>query len=191
MKRGVLASFGFAFVCFVNFVVPSFADGPCVSGLKVGQRPGPYSFLVASGPERGQSTCYVCETADRPAVIVFARSLHDPLGKLAASIDKAVTTNKKSELRAWVTFLSDDQPTLDPKVVAWGKKHAIRNIPLGVFESEVGPPSYRLARDADVTVLLFVKKKVVANYAFRSGELNDDRTAEVLKEVSHMLEKKY
>jgi hypothetical protein len=172
------------------FVVNSAAEDPCVSGLKVGQRPGPYSFVVATGAERGQSTCYICETAERPAVVVFARSLSDPLGKLVAKLDKEVGDNKKAELRGWVTFLSNDQPTLDPQVADWGKKYAIRQMPLGVFESENGPPSYRLARDADVTVLLFVKQKVVANFAFRSGELNDERMAEIVKAVPKILPEK-
>jgi hypothetical protein len=157
------------------------AADPCRSGLQPGQRPGPYAFVVATGPQRGQSFCYICETAERPAVVVFARSLGDPLGKLVGGIDRAVQAHKKEDLRAWVTFLNDDQPALDPKVVEWGKKHAVGTVPLGVFEDAGGPPSYRLARDADVTVLLFVKQKVVANFAFRAGELTDARAEEVLK----------
>jgi hypothetical protein len=181
---------GFFFVFFVFFVVSSSGEEPCVSGPAAGQRPKPYSFLVATGPERGQSTCYVCETADRPAVIVFARNLSDPLGKLVGKLDKALSDHKKAELRAWVTFLSDDQPKLDPKVVKWGKKHAIRGVPLGVFEEVGGPPAYRLARDADVTILFFVKRKIVANFAFRAGELNDERAAEVLKALPRIVEEK-
>jgi hypothetical protein len=178
------------FVFFMFFVVSDRGEEPCVSGLKVGQRPGPYSFVVSTGSERGQSTCYVCETADRPAVIVFARSLSEPLGKLVTKLDKEVGDNQKAELRGWVTFLSSDQPTLDPQVSEWGKKHAVRRMPLGVFESENGPPSYRLAKDADVTVLLSVKQKVVSNFAFRSGELNDERTAEIVKALSKILPEK-
>ena len=135
---------------------------------------------MSTGPERGKSHCYICETADRPAVVVFARKLSEPLGKLCQQIDQAVTQHAKADLRAWVTFLSDDQPSLDPKVVQWGKKYALRNVPLGVFEDVGGPPSYRLARDAEVTVLSFVKQKVVANFAFRDGELTDEKIAEVI-----------
>ncbi|HZT81971.1 MAG TPA: hypothetical protein VFA26_17225 [Gemmataceae bacterium] len=166
------------------------AEGPCVSGLRAGQRPGPYSFHVATGPQRGQLTCYVCETADRPCAIVFARELSAPLGQLVAGLDKALADHKAAELRAWVTFLSDDQPALDPKVVRWGQQHGIRTVPLGVFEDAGGPPSYRLARDADVTVLLCVKQKVVANFAFRSGELSAERVAEVLKALPRVVAKK-
>jgi hypothetical protein len=162
------------------------AADPCRSGLKPEQRPGPYSSLVAVGPQRGQSHCFICETADRPAVIVFARSLSDPLGKLVKGIDAAVTTHKKTDLRAWVTFLSEDQPSFDPLVVQWGKQHAISNVPLGIFEDTVGPPTYLLAREADVTVLLAVKQKVLANFAFRAGELNEAAIAEILRTVPRL-----
>jgi hypothetical protein len=169
--------------------VAALAAEPVASGLRPGQRPGPYSSLVSVGTERGQSHCFICETADRPAVIVFARSLSDPLGKLARGLDKALVDHKDAELRAWVTFLSDDQTALDPKVVDWSKKHSLRRVPLSVFEDVVGPPSYLLSRDADVTVLLSVKQKVVGNFAYRDGELNDERIAEVLKAVPQIAKK--
>jgi hypothetical protein len=172
------------------FAVGALADGPCVSGLRAGQRPGPYAFVVATGPQRGQSFCYICDTADRPAVVVFARGLSDPLGKLVRDLDAAVEDHKKAELRAWVTFLAEDEAGLNAKVVQWGQKHAVRQVPLGVFEDADGPPSYRLSRDADVTVLLFVKQKVVANFAFRPGELTDEKVADVLKSLPQILEKK-
>lgn len=157
------------------------AEEPCRSGLRVGQKPGPYSAVISTGPQRGQSYCYVCETAERPAVVIFARSLSDGLGRLAARLDQAVAEHKKEDLRAWITFLHEDQLQLDPQVVAWSQKHALRNIPLGVFEDAGGPPSYRLAADADVTILFFVKQKVTANYAFRSGQLTDKRIEEILQ----------
>jgi hypothetical protein len=160
-------------------VVPSRAADPCVSGLDVGQRPGPYSSVVSVGPQRGQSHCFICETADKPAVVVFARRADDDLARLVRLLDQTVADNKTAELRAWVTFLNEDQTAFDPILVAWAKKHAVRNVPLSVFEDRDGPPAYRLHRDADVTVLLFVERKVVANFAFRKGELTEARLEEV------------
>ncbi|MBY0522005.1 MAG: hypothetical protein K2R98_01315 [Gemmataceae bacterium] len=182
LRTCVLLCAALPFLC----VLASAAE-PCQSGLQSGQRPGPYSFVVATGAQRGQSQCFVCETADRPAVVVFARELSDPLGKLAVQIDKAVAEHKAAELRGWITFLSDDQPTLDPKVVDWSKKHSIRTIPLGVFEDAGGPPSYKVHKEADVTVLFFVKRKVVANFAYRAGELTEDKVGEVMKALPGIL----
>ena len=164
------------------------AADPCVSGLNPGQKPGPYSAIVAVGVERGQSHCFICDTAERPAIIVFARHLDDSLAKLVAAIDKSLADNKKAELRGWVTFLNDDATAFDPLVADWAKAHAIRNLPMAVFEDVNGPPTYRLNRDAEVTVLLYTKHKVVQNFAFRSGELTDGRIADVLKAVPSLVE---
>ena len=163
--------------------------GECVSGPKVGQRPGPYSFVMSTGDQRGKSQCYICETENRPAVIVFARTFGEPLGKLAAGLDKALATHKAKDLRAWATILNEDHSKIDADVVAWAKKHAVGTLPVGVFEDVDGPPSYRLHADADVTVLLFVKQKVVANHAFRAGELTDAKIKAILDELPKIVGK--
>lgn len=164
-------------------VSSGWAQTPCVSGPRVGQRPGPYSFVMSLGDNRGKSHCYICETENRPAVIVFARKLSDPLGKLARQIDLALARHQKEDLRAWITLLHEDQTALDPEVQAWAKKHSIRSVPVGVFEDLDGPPSYRLHRDAEVTVLLSVKQKVVVNRAFRAGELTEAAVAELIRDL--------
>jgi hypothetical protein len=186
-RRGYCFLTSTLLVLFVLFVVSLSAAEPCQSGLKPGQRPGPYSSVISTGPNRGKSHCYICETEDRPAVVIFARTLNDSLGQLTAQLDKAVAKHEKAQLRAWVTFLNDDQLSLDPKVVKWAQKYALRHVPLGVFEDAGGPPSYRLSADADVTVLLFVKQKVVANFAFREGELTEARRDEVIKALPKIL----
>lgn len=159
------------------------AERPCVSGPKEGARPGPYAFVMCTGEQRGKSHCYICETEDRPAVIVFARALTDPLARLVAGVDKALADHKKSELRAWVTLLHEDQSKVDGDVLKWAKKHGIKNVPVGVFEDIDGPPSYKLSQDAEVTVLLSVKQKVVVNRAFRARELTQEKVADLLKQL--------
>ena len=186
MQRKLLSLWGL--LCLLAAHSP--ADDPCRSGPQPGQRPGPYACVQSTGPQRGQSHCYICEAGDRPAVVVFARGLSEPLGKLVGQLDKSLIQHKAADLRGWVTILHPDQSALDPKVIDWGKKHAIRTMPLGVFEDAGGPPSYRIARDADVTVLLFVKQKVVANFAFRTGELNDERVKEVVAAVPRIIVEK-
>ncbi len=181
--RSIVVSFAVLAACLPCLT----AAEPVTSGLATGQKPGPYSSIVSVGAERGQPHCYICDTADHPAVVVFARHLSDPLGKLVAGLDKAVADDKAGGLRAWVTFLSDDQTALDPKVEQWGKKYAVRGVPLGVFENVDGPPSYRLSREADVTVLLFVNRKVVSNFAFRDGGLTEERVANVLAALPGIL----
>ncbi len=160
---------------------------PCQSGPQTGQRPGPYSFLVATGLKRGQQHCYVCETGDRPAVIVFARTPNDALGHFLVKLDQALAAHKSAKPNAWVTFLSDNQPVLEPQLVDWARKHGLVNVPVGVFEDKDGPPSYRLNRDAEVTILLSVQQKVVVNFALRPGELTDDKAKEILDALPRIL----
>ena len=154
------------------------------SGLPVGGRPGPYSFLVATGPQRGQPTCYICEQADKPTAVVFARTLSAPLGKLLAKLDAATAAHKDVGFKAWMTLLTD---TADLDGLAkWAQKQGLKAVPVGAFEDADGPPKYKLGRDADVTVILFVDRKVVANFAFGAGELTDEKVAEVVKALAKL-----
>lgn len=178
-----------AVAVWLAFQVPAGAKDPCVSGPQVGQRPGPYSFLVATGPERGQPTCYVCETAEKPGVIVFARSVTDPLAKLLAACDEAVAVRPKDAMRAWMTVLGEKTIALDD-LGRWATKAGLKSVPVGVFDDPVGPPSYKLADDADVTVLLFENRKVVANFAFHKGELDDAAVKQVAEQLVRLGGKK-
>ena len=166
------------------------AAEPITSGTPVGKRPGPYSFLVATGPQRGQQTCYICEQheGNKPAAVVFARSTSDQLGKLVTRLDAESLAKKDSGCKVWVTLLAD-KADLDA-LAKWAQKQGIKDAPVGAFEDADGPPSYKLHKDADVTVLLFTKQKVVANFVFRAGELDDKAIEKVLKAAPALFETK-
>jgi len=127
--------------------------------------------------------CYVCEQHDgnKPAVVVFARTTSDPLGKLVAKLDAEAIAKKDSGCKVWMTLLAD-KADLDT-LAKWSQKQGLKISPVGAFEDADGPPSYKLHKDADVTVLLFVKQKVVANFAFRAGELDDKAIETVMKSL--------
>lgn len=165
------------YVLLALIASPAFAADPCVSGVPVGKRPGPYSFLVATGPERGQPTCFICAQEDKPSAVVFARTLSDPLGKLLARLDREAMTRKGTGFKAWMTHLTSNAD-LDA-LAKWSQAQGLSALSVGAVEDGDGPPAYTLAADADVTVLLFVKQKVVANFAFRAHELTDAKVADV------------
>lgn len=169
-------------------LVFAFAGDPCVSGVPIGKRPGPYSFLVATGPERGQPTCFICEQEDKPSAVIFARTLTDDLGQLAAKFDATMAKHQSQGFKAWMTQLTD---SADLDVLAkWAVTQGLKTIPVGAFEDADGPPAYKLVTEADVTVLLFVKQKVIANYAFRKGELNAEKIAEIEQAIPKLFEAK-
>ncbi|MBL8866201.1 MAG: hypothetical protein KF873_02860 [Gemmataceae bacterium] len=162
------------------------AADPIVSGVPVGKRPGPYSFLVATGAQRGQQTCYICEQEKKPTAVVFARTLSEPLGKLLNELDAEAVARKDKGFKVWMTQLAT---TADLDALAkWSQKQGLKNVPVGAFEDADGPPAYRLNKDADVTVLLFVKEKVVVNAAFRAGELTQTDAARIRKSVGQLFE---
>ncbi|HEY1186887.1 MAG TPA: hypothetical protein VGE74_04475 [Gemmata sp.] len=185
MTRLLCLPLALAFAC-----TPALAAEPVVSGTPVGKRPGPYSFLVATGPQRGQQTCYICEQHDgnKPAAVVFARSTSDPLGALVTKLDAEALGKKASGCKVWVTLLAD-KADLDA-LAQWAQKQGIKNAPVGAFEDADGPPSYKLHKDADVTVILFTKQKVVANFTFRAGELDDKAIEKVVKAMAPLFEAK-
>src|SRR5215218_1696363 len=97
IESHTMTRFLLAFALPLSLSLPlSPAADPCVSGVPVGKRPGPYSFLVATGPQRGQQTCFICEQHEnnKPAAAVFARSLSDPLAKLLGKLEEAGATAK-------------------------------------------------------------------------------------------------
>jgi GNAT superfamily N-acetyltransferase len=168
------------------------ADDPCRSGVPVGKRPGPYSFLVATGPQRGQQTCYICEQheGNKPAAVVFARTLSDPLARLLSRLEALGTSPaaRGTGYKVWCTVLVD---TADLDALArWAQTQGLKTVPLGAYEDTDGPPAYKLHKDADVTVLLFTKQKVVANFAFRAGELTDQQIDAVLQAAPLLFPKK-
>jgi len=180
----------FLFCLFLALTPTVHAEDPCVSGVPVGRRPGPYSFLVATGKERGQQTCYICEQheGNRPAAVVFARSTTDELAKLLARLEKAGLGKTDSGYKVWMTLLAE-RADLDA-LATWAQRKGLKTVPVGAFEDADGPPSYKLHKDADVTVLLFTKQKVIANFAFRAGELTDKCIDEVVKTVPSLFETK-
>jgi len=90
---------------------------------------------------------------------------------------------QKDGLQAWLTMLDDGQADLDGRIVAFSKTHAIRHLPLGAFTDGDGPPAYRLSREADVTVILFVQRKVTASFAFRAGELTEQAIERIIAQL--------
>jgi hypothetical protein len=157
---------------------------PCVSGVPVGKRPGPYSFLLATGSDRGKQECYICGQDDKPTVVVFGRSLNANTAKLLASLDQEMTKRKDAGFKAWFTLLSD-KADLDP-IAKWSQQTGLKNLTVGIYEDADGPPSYKLTREAEVTVLVFAKKQVLANFALRAKELTDKKLQEILKSLGKL-----
>ncbi|MFM8250035.1 MAG: hypothetical protein ACKOBW_00405 [Planctomycetota bacterium] len=141
------------------------------SGLAVGEFVGAFDVKDCSGPSEGKTLCYRCQYGNNPVVAVFTRRLGDDVASLVKQIDDTVGQNKGKSMKAFVVYLSDEPDAAEPKLKAMAKTQKLSNTPLTVFQTSEGPDGYKIARDADVTVMVWNKGKVQANHAFGKDKL--------------------
>lgn len=118
---------------------------------------------------------------------VFTRSLSDSLAGLVKQVDKVVGENEDQQMAGFVVLLTDDPDAAESELKAFAQQHAIKNVPLTLFDGTAGPESYKVAKEADVTVLMWRDKKVEANHAFAAGELDQSSVAKVVKDTAKIL----
>lgn len=117
---------------------------------------------------------------------IFARDITDNLTSLVKQVDEQVAKNKDKNMEAFVVILTEDPDAVAPKLEALAKEKDIK-IPLTIFDGAAGPPSYRIAKDADVTVLMWRNTQVKANHAFGKGELKEDGVKAVVNDTPKIL----
>jgi hypothetical protein len=117
--------------------------------------------------------------------MIFAREISDPLTGLVKQIDSATTAHADKKMGSFVVFLSDTK-NLDKTLADLAKKEKIEHTVLSVDAPE-GPKGYKVDKDADVTVVLYVKRHVKANYAFHKGELSAAGIEKVMADLPKIL----
>jgi hypothetical protein len=120
--------------------------------------------------------------------MIFAREISDPLTSLVKKIDAATAKNSDCRMGSFVVFLSDDEG-LEKKLKELAKKDKIDHTVLSI-DNPAGPRGYGVAKDADVTVVLYTNRTVKANYAFKKGELKDADINKIVGDVSKILPQK-
>ena len=84
-----------------------------------------------------------------------------------------------------VVFCSADD-ALKGQLEDLAKKEGLKNVILAIDEP-AGPPDYKVAKDADVTVLLCLERAVKVNRSFRRGEFDDRAIAQIMADVPKIL----
>ncbi len=115
--------------------------------------------------------------------MIFAREVTGPLTSLVKQIDAINTKNTK--IGSFVVFMNDDEKAED-NIKSMAKKQGLEKIVL-TLDNPSGPQAYRIAKDADVTVVLYDKRNVKANFAFRKGQLNEAAVEKVIAAVKDKL----
>lgn len=157
------------------------------SGLQVGDYPGAYYVADITGPAAGEKLCYRCRYGAQPVVNIFTRKMDENVTKLIKELDAVVGKNRDSKMSAFVVLLSDDPDAQEAELKAAAQKHGIKHVPLTVYENSVGPNKYKISKDADVTVMMWVESDVKVNYALKASELNGDSITKIVGDTSKIL----
>jgi hypothetical protein len=108
------------------------------------------------------------------------------LTSLVKKIDEATAKNKKAEMGSFVIFLDKSEDT-EKKVKEFGEKNGIKETVLAL-DNPAGPKGYEIAKEANVTVLLYTNRKVKANFVFEKGKMKEVDVEKVIKELPKILE---
>ena len=157
------------------------------SGPQAGEKvPGPFHPLNINGDDAGKKACLYCKNGDNPVAMVFARTADCPgTAKLIAKLEEVTAANTKSEMGSYVVFLTDDDKAGD-KLKAMAEKAKLKHVVLAV-DTPAGPNKYNVAKDADITVVLYNERKVAVNHTFAQGKITDKDIEMIAGEVSKII----
>ncbi len=141
--------------------------------------PGPFHPINVTGPFVGKRNCLVETYGSRPVAMIFARAVTEPLLSLLKKIDTENMKDKK--IGSFAVFLTDDDNAM-AKLTKLAEEQEIKKCVL-CLGNPSGPKAYRLDKDAEVTVILYTKYKVQANFAFRKGQLREMAIEQVMTEL--------
>jgi hypothetical protein len=125
--------------------------------------------------------------------LIFAREVSDPLTGLVKAIDKQLEESfprRKNGNRfgVFVVFCSND-PGLPKQLQSLIAREGLKHVVFSLSEDRSqGPPRYRVARDAELTVAVYQdRRRVVANFVLDSVDLTADRADEVVAALRKVL----
>jgi hypothetical protein len=188
MKRTIALSL---VACFAFAATVSAAN--LTSGPQKGEDVGAFTVKKVAGNKNdsvkdGQELCYRCKMGARPVVAIFSRKPDEKLSKLMKEVDTVVGQNSDKKLAAFVNLLGKDEKALEDAAKTVVEKSGAENIAVVIpTDQPNGPSNYKLSPEAETTVLIFVKGKVVANHAFAAGALNDKAMNQIVADTAKML----
>jgi hypothetical protein len=157
------------------------------SGLQAGEKvPGPFHPLNVTGENKGEKHCLFCSNGNNPVAMVFARTAEcAQTAKLIKAVDEATMKNKKANVGSFVVFLSDAEG-LDKKLASMASKEKIESCVLSI-DNPSGPAKYNVAKEADLTIVLYISRTVKVNYSFEKGKITDKDIEKVVADIGNMV----
>lgn len=179
-----LSTFPLAASCLLTFALGStvLAGGTATSGPQVGQKiPGPFKPLNINGPDAGKNSCLYCRFGSRPVVMIFAREVTPALRSLVQQLEKLEAAHADGDMGGCI-IVCNETPGIPEMLGEMARQDQLKNVILAVTKN-AGPEAYKLAGDAEVTVLLYNHTTVVANHSYRKGELDAQQIETVIADA--------
>lgn len=166
-----------AFVVASAFGFASAGAADITSGPQVGDAVGAFTVTKVTGNpddgvDDGKTLCYRCKMGKRPVVMIFARTADAKLAKLCEKIEEEIVEHEDAKLTAFVNLLGSDAEALKKSAADLVTKHEIKKVAFVVPEDSAnGPADFKLAPEADVTVICYKEGVVTANHALAKDAL--------------------
>src|SRR5918995_1528494 len=98
-----------------------------------------------------------------PVAAVFAREITPGLTSLVKKLEQTAADSSGGRVGAFIVLLTDDEKA-ETKLKELAEKENLKKVVL-TLDNPAGPQGYEIAKEADVTVLLYSQKKVKQNFA--------------------------
>jgi hypothetical protein len=118
-------------------------------------------------------------------VCIFARQTSEPLASLVKKIDAAIAKN--DDLKSFVVVLTDKADDTAKTLKTMAQDCRLKNVPLTIVDNPAGPPSYKIAQDADVTVMMWKDHQVKVNHVYKTGGLTQKDVDTLIAELPKIL----
>jgi len=175
-------------------------DPPARAGLKKGDDlPGPFQPYNITGRERhrGKFHCLVSENGLNPVVAVFVRGseVSEPVMKLLEKLDEIIPRNERIRLGCFVVFMSegisdvvkeDDQREKESAEIN-DKANKLKYVAAALDSFAGIKPLYKLDDQAEATVVLYNKYKVLLSKSFPKEGLTDEELQKLMNDIEAQL----
>uniref|UniRef100_A0A7C4LKP0 Redoxin domain-containing protein n=1 Tax=Schlesneria paludicola TaxID=360056 RepID=A0A7C4LKP0_9PLAN len=150
------------------------------SGLAKGEFVPAFFVCDVTGPAKGEELCYRCKYGDRPVVTIFTRVMTPEVTQLAKAIDGVVAKNEDSRMAGFVVVMTEDPDKVKSELTAAAEKAQLTKVPLTTFKGSDGPAAYKINKDAEVTVMMWVDGAVKVSKGFAKAKQLDKAAIDTL-----------
>jgi hypothetical protein len=157
------------------------------AALQVGDAVEAFYVKDVTGPAAGTELCYRCRFGNRPVISIFTRKVSEPVAALVQEVDGAVSQHADKNMAGFVVVLTDDPAGQEESLKKLATDHGIKHVPLTTFNDVGGPRNYKLAKDAEVTVMMWVDGKLQVNESLKASELSKEKIAAVVKQSGRIV----